>query len=372
LLLLGCGSEPVAAAAPAAPSPASIATQPAGPDTAPSATAVSSAPIAANDSGSDTPTRLLPKPVDLPGAIAPASLDYIAYEPQRRRVWVPVGGTGSVDVFDIARGAFTRVDGFKTAEREVRGAKRTIGPSAVAIGEGFAYIGNRATSEICAVNESTLAPGRCLVLTSPPDGLAYVRSAKEVWVTAPRTHEIAVLDASRADGLSLKTVIRLGGAPEGYASDESRGLFFTNLEDKNQTVVVDVAAHQPKATWDLDCASDGPRGIAADAIRRLVFVACTDHLLVLDAARGGSQVATFEVGAGVDNIGWLEAKRWLFVAAAKAGTLTVLRIDDAGHPSVVARGVSAQGARNGVADDVGNAYVPDPVHARLLVFPFLP
>ena len=39
---------------------------------------------------------------------------------------------------------------------------------------------------------------------------------------------------------------------------------------------------------------------------------------------------------------------------------------------MVASGASVDGARNGVADASGNAYVADPAGARLLVFPFVP
>src|ERR1700733_7987570 len=62
----------------------------------------------------------------LPGAAAPVSLDYLAFEPGRARVWVPVAarGAGSVDVYDTKSGTFARIDGFKTAEREHNGRTR--------------------------------------------------------------------------------------------------------------------------------------------------------------------------------------------------------------------------------------------------------
>ena len=94
------------------------------------------------------PARLASKSVPLPGAEVPAFLDYVAYERERARVWVPVSGTGSVDVFDTTSSTFTRVDGFRTAERDMRGKKRTMGPSAAAIGEGVVYVGDRASSEV--------------------------------------------------------------------------------------------------------------------------------------------------------------------------------------------------------------------------------
>jgi DNA-binding beta-propeller fold protein YncE len=315
------------------------------------------------------PAALTFKPVALPGATAPASLDYIAYEPGKARVWVPVGNTGSVDVYDTAAASFTRVDGFKTAEREYKGKKRTAGPSAVTIGDGFAYVGNRATSEICPVDLGTLKPGKCVKLPSSTDGVAYVASAKEVWVTTPRTQTIAVLDASKPGVLKAKTSIKLEGDPEGYAVDASRGLFFTNLEDKNKTVVIDIVAHKVKATWTPDCGNDGPRGIAAEVAHGFVFVACTDHVDVLDGSHDGAQLGKVDTGPGVDNIDWIESSRRLYAAAGRAAKATVAQIDDKGAATVVASGASTDGARNGVADAAGNFYVADPVNARLLVFP---
>jgi hypothetical protein len=277
-----------------------------------------------------------------------------------------------VDVYDTAAGSFTKVDGFKTEERDFKGKKRTMGPSAVAIGDGFAYVGNRATSEICPVDLGTLKPGKCLKLPSPTDGVAYVASAKEVWVTTPKAQTIAILDASKPDALKPKTSIKVDGSPEGYAFDASRNLFFTNLEDKNKTLEIDVGTHKVRATWTPDCGADGPRGIAAEASHGFVFVACTDHLDVLDGAHDGAVLAKLDTGAGVDNIDWLEPQRLLFVAGGKAAKLTIARVDDKGMPTVVASGASTDGARNGVADASGNTYVADPVNARLLVFPYTP
>jgi DNA-binding beta-propeller fold protein YncE len=315
-----------------------------------------------------SPALLAFEPVALPGASARAAVDYIAYEPGRERVWVPVGNTGSVDVFDIATRTFTRIDGFATTEVEMKGSKRTMGPSAVSIGEGFAYVGNRATREVCPVSTSTLTIGKCLKLASATDGVAYVAVAKEVWVTTPRDQAIAVLDASKPDALVSKTTVGLDGAPEGYAVDGSRGLFFTNLEDKNKTVVIDIRSRKSRGTWSLDCSSEGPRGIAADARRGFIYVACTDQVLVLDGARNGAKLAALDTGAGVDNIDWLPARQLLYVAAGKSAALTVAHVDDRGQFSVVARGATVDGARNGVADASGNAYVVDRANARLLVF----
>lgn len=368
-IFVGCGGEtPVAPPASAPASPPSVPPQ------------VTELPSTADGGAAPAtttgPLELTAKPFALPGVTAPAFLDYIAYERSPSRVWVPVGSTGSVDVFDIASSTFTRVDGFKTVERETTahgggGKKRTLGPSAAAVGDGFVYVGNRATSEVCPVDTKTLKVQKCITLPVKTDGVAYVASTKEVWVTTG-DNALTVLDASKPDALKSKTVVKVLGAPEGYAVDEAHGLFFTNLEDKGGTVAIDVKTHTVKSTWNAGCGADGPRGLAVDSARNLLFVACTDHIQALDTAHDGALLGKLDAGAGVDNIDYLDATKLLFVAAGKAARLTIARVDGRGLFTVVATGTTGPGARNAVADVRGNAYVADSQGGHLLVLPAKP
>jgi hypothetical protein len=305
--------------------------------------------------------------VALPGADAPVALDYLFYEPQKKRVWVPAGGSGSVDVFDTAGHTFSRVIGFKTAEREGHGKKRVVGPSSGTVGDGYAYVGNRATSEVCAVELATLKLGACLKLEASPDGVEYVAAKREVWVTAPQIQTILVLDASKPNALKQKGRIKLTGEPEGYAVDETRGLFLTNLEDKGSTLTIDLDSHVVKDTWNAGCSSDGPRGLALDSARGLLFVACTDHVQALDMTHAGALLGKLDSGAGLDNLDYVAKTGLLYAAAGKAARLTIAHVGDHGEFSLVATGDTAAGARNAVADENGTAYVADAQGAHLLV-----
>jgi DNA-binding beta-propeller fold protein YncE len=304
----------------------------------------------------------------LPEAKAPISLDYIAYDRARARVWVPVGDTGSVEVFDIATRRFTSVRGFATALREKHGKRRTHGPSAVTLGDGYAYVGDRASSEVCAVKLDTLERADCAVLASPTDGVAYVADTREVWVTTPSAHSITILEASNPAKLAAKSSIAIDGEPEGYAVDAAHGLFYTNLEDKNRSLSFDLHTHALKSNWPSGCDDDGPRGVALDAARGLVFVACTNGLRVLDAAHDGKLLGRLDEEAGVDNIDYDSAKQLLYLAGGKSEHLLVVRIGEHGVPTIVASGTTPKGARNAVADDQGNVYVAVSTTAQLLVF----
>ena len=344
LALYGCGSQPVPVVATDGAPPAAL-----------EASASARRP--------DVATRVFA----LPGAVPPASLDLFGFEPSRSRIWVPVPATGSVDVLDLQAGTFIRVDGFRTTQREWRGTMHVVGPNgAAAGGNGAVYVGKRATNELCAVDAASLRLAGCAKLSAAPDGVAYVGAAQQVWVTLPEAGELAVLDTSSPLQPFVRTTIGVEGEPEGYASDEARGVFFANLEDKGVTLAIDVSTRKVSARFHPRCNADGPRGVVFDPRHDFLVVACTDHLQVLDVAHGGALLGQLATGAGVDNIDF--ARGQVYAAAGKAATLTIADLDDGGELTVAATFPTSPGARNVVADNSGHAFVADSKQARELVF----
>jgi DNA-binding beta-propeller fold protein YncE len=297
-------------------------------------------------------------------------LDLIAYEPKKDRVWIPMTrDVGSVDAFDIASSTFHRVGGLAVVKKDAKGKTRSLGPSSVSIGDGVAYVGNRGTSEVCVVDTATLKLGACAKVPVSPDCVAYVSTSKEVWVTSPDAQSIVVFDASKKDRLTQKHVIKLEGDPEAFAVDDAHGVFYTNFEDKDRTVAIDVKTRAVKATWSPNCGSAGPRGLVLDAARNLLVVACTDHVQVLDPKSDGKNLGKLDTGAGVDIIDFEPASRRVYAASGKAAKLTVALLDDDGSLTVVGTAKTAERARNAVVDGKGNAYLVDPAAPRLLVVP---
>ncbi len=313
---------------------------------------------------SQSPAAPAVRALALPGAPETgASMDYTAYDAIHHRVWVPAGNTGSVYVIDTTNDQATRIAGFQTAEVEMRGQKRTVGPSSATVGDGVVYIGNRADASVCAVDAVSLKIGGCAKLDSSPDGLAYVAATKEVWVTTPRDKSIVVLDAA---ALAVKAKLRLDGAPEGYAVDNQRGIFYTNLEDKDRTLTIDLRSRAVARTWMPNCGEKGPRGLALDGARNFLFVACTDHVVALDAGHDGKLLSQIDTGDGVDNIDYVEPRAELFAAAGRAGKLTIAHVDQKGALTPAAVVTTAVGARNAVATERGAAYLIDPQRGRVL------
>ena len=307
-------------------------------------------------------------PLTLPGG-PPVGMDYLAYDPGSGLVWVPAGNTGRVDVVDTATGKLTPLTGFATRPAP-RPGRPDLGPSSVTVGEGEVWIGNRADNSLCAFGSVRLDKRRCIQLASMPDGLAYVAATQEIWVTTPRDHTITVVglpSGTAPPTPGAPETITMAGSPEGYAVDPAEHRFYTNLEDHDATVAIDVRTRKPVTTWPAGCGAAGPRGLAIDAARRFLFVACTDGAVVRDLAHGGKQVGRLRTGGGVDNIDYHAGKGLLYVASAKDATLTIARVDRTGDLTATVVVPTAKGARNPVVDARGTAYVADSQGGALLV-----
>ena len=302
--------------------------------------------------------------IALPGG-PPVGMDYLAYDAAHGRVWVPAGNTGNVDVVEVATGKVTAVGGFPTAPPRRPGRPR-MGPSSATVGEGTAWIGNRADGTVCAVDSGSLTRGACVHLPSMPDGLTYVAPTDEVWVTTPRDQTITIVDVSGKTHAPLAT-IKIEGDPEGLVVDAARGVFYTNLEDKDRTLAIDVRTRKIVASWSAGCGAEGPRGLAIDEARGLLFVACTDGAVARDLRHQGKEVGRLKTAGGVDNIDYSAKRGLLFVASGKDGTLTIARVDATGALKAVASSPTAPGARCVVVDGDGTAYVADSAGGRLIV-----
>jgi DNA-binding beta-propeller fold protein YncE len=331
-----------------------------------SATAIEASPA-------DTDYEL--KPINLPGASGPVALDYFAYDRTTGKLWVPASNTGSVDVIDEATDAISQVTGFSTGEIERRGRKIRVGPTAVSVGDGVVYIGNRGNSSVCVIDAKTLSRGECAPVSADrgvtPDGVVYVAATREVWVTlrikagdsAPAKC-LEVLDASDPHHLKPKTKIPLENLAEGYAVDNQRGIFCTNIEDAGKTVAIDVHTHKTIATWNPG--SSDLQGLALDNARNFLFVACGNHVVSIDAGHGGKVIDSITTGPGLDSIDYSSARRLLYAAASQAATLTVAEVDNNGKFHVKATVPTVKGARGVVAGRDDTAYLIDPAEGRVL------
>jgi DNA-binding beta-propeller fold protein YncE len=319
------------------------------------------------------------KRINLPGATGTVTLDYFAYDRATGKLWVPASNTGSLDVIDEATDGVSQVTGFKTGEVELRGRKVTLGPTAVSVGDGVVYIGNRGDSTLCVIDTHTLERGECLEVApvsaggaAAPDGVVYVAATRELWITtgapplgiASADKSLQVFDASDPRHLKRKTKIPLAGSAEGYAVDNGRGLFYTNIEETGTTVAIDVHTHNIVAKWNVG--STELQGLALDSAREFLFVACGDHVVSVDTAHDGKIIDSLQTGAGLDNIDYSSDRKTLYAAASQVATLSIAEVGDDGKFHLKATVPTVKGARGVVAAKGETAYLIDPAEGRIL------
>jgi DNA-binding beta-propeller fold protein YncE len=250
-----------------------------------------------------------------------------------------------------------------------------VGPTAATIGDGVVYIGNRGDATLCVIEAKSLVRLGCVPVsgdhTVTPDGVVYVAAAREVWVTLrPKAGDNAaaksleIFDASDPSHLKPKTKIPLDGLAEGYAVDNERGLFYTNIEEAGRTVAIDVRSRKLVAAWNPG--SSDLQGLALDNARRFLFVACGDHVVSLDAGHGGRVIDSITTGPGLDNIDYSSDGKVLYAAASQAATLTVAEVDDGGKFRLKATVPTVKGARGVVAGKGQTAYLIDPAEGSIL------
>ena len=307
------------------------------------------------------------------------NLDYFAFDPTTGRLWVPAGNRASVIVLDRAGEIVETIGDFATVEFELRGRQRRLGPSSVALGNSMAYVGNRADQTICIIDATTLKRGACQSIgtaaqgRAAPDGVAYVAATKELWVTlrappggsASSAKALGIFDVSSAGKLRPKGSVPLGTFAEGYAVDDTRGVFYTNLEERGETVAIDVHRHAIVKRWKSGC--DEAHGLAIDRARGFVFVACSRRVVALDADHEGKVLGSVNTGDGLDNIDYSEAGHTLYAAASSAAVLTIAQVGETGTFSDVESVPTVKGARGVVAGDAKRAYVADPVGGQILI-----
>lgn len=318
------------------------------------------------------------KPIPLPGASGVVSLDYFAYDRSTGKLWVPASNTGNVDVINESSDAVSQVTGFKTGEVELRGRKVPLGPTAVSVGNGVVYVGNRGDSSLCVIDAQSLKREGCLEVApasagpaAAPDAVVYVAATRELWITtgAPpigvpsADKAIQVFDVSEPRHLKLKLKIPLDGSAEGYAVDNQRGLFYTNIEEAGKTVAIDVRSHKVVAEWKVH---DDLQGLTLDTARGFLFVACGDHVVSLDVAHGGRLIDSIVTGAGLDNIDFSSDRKLLYAAASVTATLSIIEVGDDGKFRLKALVPTVKGARGVVAGKDETAYLIDPAEGRIL------
>ncbi len=219
------------------------------------------------------------------------------------------------------------------------------------LNRGFATSGKSGT--VIVFDLSTLkSVAEPMKVGRKPDAIVYDPTSKHVFAFNGESNDASVIDPATAKVIAT---VPLGGAPE-FAGADSKGTLFVNLEDKSETLAIDVRTNTVTHRWPL-APGDSPSGLAVDAAGGRVFAGChNERMAVLDAA-SGRVLATPAIGQGVDACAFDPGTGFAF-ASCGDGTLTVVR-EENGSFAVVETIATKKGARTMALDPATHAlYLP--------------
>jgi len=287
--------------------------------------------------GSSPGYKLLQK-FPIPGS---GTWDYITYDAGGNRLFV--SHQTQVDVIDAASG------------KVLGSIQQTPGVHGIALvpEAGTGFISADQGNTVVVFDLKTLATVGHVPTGTKPDAIVYDDGSHRVLVSNGDSNDLTVIDPFLGRSVGP---IALGGAPE-YIAGDGKGVVWVNLEDKNETLMVDPKAMEVKQRFQLQGCEE-PSSLAMDRATRRLFIGCGNKVLVILDADSGKTIQTIPIGEHVD-AGFFDEKNKLSFSSTGDGHITVVHEDSPGKFTLVATIDTQRGAKT-MAYDAGHdrIYLP--------------
>lgn len=304
-------------------------------------------------------------PLALPGGDGGIGFDDMGFAPSLRKVMVPAGRSGNLDLIDPDSKQVTAIVGFSS--RSSFGGGHGQGVTSADEGHGLLFATDRDAKLLKEIDPKTQSVIATTPLASGPDYVRYVSATDEVWVTQPGAARIEVFSLPRGGAPKPIHVdfISIPGGPESLIVDNKRGRAYTHLWT-DTTLAIDLRTRKIVERWKNGCR--GSRGIAIDSVRGFLFAGCDEGKLAVLNLDTGAQLGSALSGAGVDIIAYNSHLAHVYLPGEESASMAIIGISAKGAAMVLATVQTDEGAHCAAADDRDNAYVCDPNGGRLLVF----
>ncbi len=267
--------------------------------------------------------------------------DYVKVDKHSHHVYIT--HTDKVDVLDADSGNVVGVIDGLHGVHEV----------SLAHDLGHGFISNGKSDSVTVFDIKTLAKIAEVKTGKKPDSLAYEKTTKRLLAFNGESNNSTVIDAVTNKNIGT---IALGGAPEFAVSDHA-GHVFVNLEDTDETLLLDVASLKVLQRWKVAPGSE-PSSLAMDRERHRLFIGCRNKLLVVMNADNGQVITTLPIGDHVDATAF-DKETHEVISSTGDGMLTVVAQDDADHYRIVQTIVTQKGSKTfGMDAETHKLFVP--------------
>lgn len=257
--------------------------------------------------------------------------DYLHFDAPTDRLYVSHGG--QVDVVDARR------------YKLIGELANLPGSHGIAVDPitGLVYADSAVDSRVLAFNPATLKPVASAPVLLDADGVTYDPFSRQIFVSGGDGDGLTpVSTATGKAGAS----IALGSSPEFHVVDGA-GSLYVDLVDANEIARIDTKTNRIVAHWPLGPCQH-PKGLAIDAIQRLLFASCANGVMAVVNANTGALLAALPIGKRTDAAAY-DPVRHLALSSNGDGTLSIVS-DSGGHLVLLATVRTAPGARTMAID----------------------
>lgn len=202
------------------------------------------------------------------------------------------------------------------------------------------FTSNRGEDTVGVIDLSTHRLLRKIPNGRGPDAIIYNEAAHLIYVANHEGRSATLIDPATE---KITAVVPLGGLAEYAQADPSSGLVYQNLEDKNETVVVDPKKRAIVAHYKTAPGTE-PTGLALDAAHHRLFCVCGNARLIVFEAANGTVISELPIGAGADFVAYDPGLGRIYTANGGSGTMTVIRQDSPDHYTVIENVPTFKGA----------------------------
>ena len=253
--------------------------------------------------------------VDLPTHATPDGFDHAAVHSGRGLLYVAHTGNDAIDVIDCATNTYLR------AIPDLTGVAGAL----VSDAHDLVFTSNRGEDTVGIFSPSREEAVAKVKVGTGPNGLAY--SADHRLLLAANVGEasrrgsftLSVVDVGRREVIAD---IPVPGRTRWTVFDAERGLFYVNIADPPQIVVVDSAA--PTRLADaFAMPAQGPHGLDLDPTTRRLFCACDGKVLLVVDSRSGAVQSEHAISGVPDVVFHNAAFKHLYVTIGDPGVIDV-------------------------------------------------
>src|SRR5215472_16842401 len=150
-------------------------------------------------------TPVTPSPLSLPGGGGPVGFDDLRFSTELRKVLVPAGRTGRLDLVDPQDKRVDEIVGFSASASGGSGHGEST--TSADSGDGLLFASDRTTREVVIADPSTRRIVARAKLGGGPDYVRWVGTTHEVWVTEPSKK---VIETFRVEQGTPPRLVRTG------------------------------------------------------------------------------------------------------------------------------------------------------------------